>query len=145
MFIIQMLRICKLSENAITPSRSSDQAAGLDLYSTITTEIAPKEKALISTGIAIECPVGTYGRIAPRSGLAVKYFIDVGAGVIDSDYRGDVKVLLLNLGNSPFKVHKGDRIAQLIIERILIPEIEVVDVLRGSQRGENGFGSSGHR
>ena len=99
----------------------------------------------MSTDIAIECPLGTYGRIAPRSGLAVKHSIDVGAGVIDSDYRGDVKVLLFNLGNSPFKIQKGDRIAQLIIERILIPDIEIVDVLCASQRGQNGFGSSGKR
>jgi dUTP pyrophosphatase len=137
-----MLRICKLSENAITPTRGSDQAAGLDLYSASTIEIAPKQKALVSTGLAIECPYGTYGRIAPRSGLAVKYFIDVGAGVIDSDYRGDVEVLLFNLGNKPFKVQRGDRIAQLIIERIMLPEIEIVDVLCESKRGENGFGSS---
>jgi dUTP pyrophosphatase len=140
-----MLRICKLSRNAITPTRGSEEAAGLDLYSAVTAEIAPNQQALVSTDIAIECPLGTYGRIAPRSGLAVNYSIDVGAGVIDSDYRGDVKVLLFNLGNSPFKIQKGDRIAQLIIERILIPEIEIVDVLCASQRGRNGFGSSGKR
>ena len=140
-----MLRICKLSRNAITPTRGSEEAAGLDLYSAVTAEIAPNQKALVSTDIAIECPLGTYGRIAPRSGLAVNYSIDVGAGVIDSDYRGDVKVLLFNLGNSPFKIQKGDRIAQLIIERILIPDIEIVDVLCASQRGQNGFGSSGKR
>jgi dUTP pyrophosphatase len=139
-----MLRICKLSQNAITPTRSSEGSAGLDLFSAVATEIGPKQRALVSTDIAIECPHGTYGRIAPRSGLAVKYFIDVGAGVIDSDYRGIVKILLFNFGNSTFTIKKGERIAQLIIERILIPDIEIVDVLCFSTRGQNGFGSSGN-
>lgn len=79
--------------------------------SVVETHVPAKGKALISTGIAMAIPEGNYGRIAPRSGLAAKYFIDVGAGVIDSDYRGEVKVLLFNFGDTDFKVSKGDRIA----------------------------------
>ena len=79
--------------------------------------ILPRDKALISTGLQMQIPLGNYGRIAPRSGLAVKHFIDVGAGVIDADYRGEVKVLLFNFGSDSFTVEKGDRIAQLIIEK----------------------------
>ena len=88
-------------------------------------------------------PHGNYGRIAPRSGLAVKKMIDVGAGVIDSDYRGEVKVLLFNFGAEDFKVCKGDRIAQLIIEKYTITSIQEVENLSSTERGEAGFGSTG--
>ena len=95
----------------------------------------------------MQIPIGNYGRIAPRSGLAAKNFIDVGAGVIDSDYRGEVKVLLFNFDpNSDFKIEKGDRIAQLIIEKYTRTQIVVVpegENLEESNRGENGFGSTG--
>lgn len=82
--------------------------------------ISPRGKALISTGISVQIPIGNYGRIAPRSGLAVKHFIDVGAGVVDADYRGEVRVLLFNFGEEEFKVSQGDRIAQLIIEKYTV-------------------------
>ena len=89
-------------------------------------------------------PVGNYGRVAPRSGLACKNFIDVGAGVVDSDYRGEVKVLLFNFGEQEFKVNPGDRIAQLIIEKYTRTEIEeVADDLDNTVRGAGGFGSTG--
>ena len=90
-------------------------------------------------------PIGNYGRVAPRSGLAVKNFIDVGAGVIDADYRGEVKVLLFNFSDSDFKVSPGDRIAQLIIEKYTRTEIEEVDDLDTTVRGEGGFGSTGFK
>ena len=83
------------------------------------------------------------GRIAPRSGLAVKHFIDTGAGVIDSDYRGQVKVLLFNHSEVDFEIKEGDRIAQLVIERIYTPEVMVVEELEDSVRGAGGFGSTG--
>lgn len=83
------------------------------------------------------------GRIAPRSGLAVKHSIDTGAGVIDSDYRGQVKVLLFNHSEVDFEIKEGDRIAQLVLERIYTPEILIVDELEGSIRGAGGFGSTG--
>jgi dUTP pyrophosphatase len=102
---------------------------------------------LIKTGISVAVPNGTYGRIAPRSGLALKNGIDVMAGVIDADYRGDVGVILVNLGSSPFTINPGDRIAQLILEKIeyntSVQEIGEADDLSPTSRGANGFGSTG--
>ena len=89
------------------------------------------------------CPEGTYGRVAPRSGLASKHFIDTGAGVIDADYRGEVKVLLFNHAEKDFDIKQGDRIAQLVLERIYTPEIVEVRDLEESVRGSGGFGSTG--
>lgn len=123
-----MLRFSKLSENATTPTRGSAQAAGYDLYSAYEYTIPPRDKAIVKTDIQICVPRGCYGRVAPRSGLAAKHFIDVGAGVIDEDYRGNVGVVLFNFANEPFQVNKGDRVAQLICEQILYPELEEVKV-----------------
>ncbi|RMD44616.1 hypothetical protein DV735_g529, partial [Chaetothyriales sp. CBS 134920] len=106
-----------LSPQARAPTRGSAQSAGHDLYASQASTIPARGKALVSTGIAIACPPGTYGRVAPRSGLAAKHSIDTGAGVIDADYRGEVKVLLFNLGEVDFPVAVGDRIAQLVLER----------------------------
>ncbi|NXK03576.1 DUT protein, partial [Herpetotheres cachinnans] len=137
------LRFTKLSENACAPSRGSARAAGYDLYSAYDCVIPPMEKAVVKTDIQIALPSGCYGRIAPRSGLAAKHFIDVGAGVIDEDYRGNVGVVLFNFGKETFEVKKGDRIAQLICERIFYPELEEVQALDDTERGEGGFGSTG--
>jgi len=98
---------------------------------------------MVDTDLAIAVPVGTYGRVAPRSGLAAKFFIDTGAGVIDADYRGMVKVLLFNHADMDYQVKEGDRIAQLIIEKIYTPEILEVEELEASVRGAGGFGSTG--
>ncbi len=95
------------------------------------------------TDIQIELPTGCYGRVAPRSGLAAKNFIDVGAGVIDEDYRGNVGVVMFNHADQEFEVKKGDRIAQLICEQIFYPEIEQVEELSTTERGAGGFGSTG--
>ena len=100
-------------------------------------------KALVKTDLSIAVPEGTYGRIAPRSSLAWKNSIHVGAGVIDGDYRGTVGVVLFNLSTQDFFVMKGDRIAQLILEKILIAEVEEVDELDITSRGSGGFGSTG--
>ncbi|NXP43740.1 DUT protein, partial [Heliornis fulica] len=137
------LRFAKLSENAFAPSRGSARAAGYDLYSAYDCVIPPMEKAVVKTDIQIALPPGCYGRVAPRSGLAAKHFIDVGAGVIDEDYRGNVGVVLFNFGKETFEVKKGDRIAQLICERIYYPELEEVQALDDTERGEGGFGSTG--
>jgi dUTP pyrophosphatase len=137
------LLIKKLSENATTPTRGSAFAAGYDLYAASATIIPARGKALVSTDLSIATPEGTYGRIAPRSGLAAKHFIDTGAGVIDADYRGEVKVLLFNHSDKDFEVAKGDRVAQLVLERIYTPEIVEVKNLEESVRGEGGFGSTG--
>ncbi|XP_066492189.1 deoxyuridine 5'-triphosphate nucleotidohydrolase, mitochondrial [Tiliqua scincoides] len=137
------LRFARLSEHAFAPSRGSSRAAGYDLYSAYDCEIPAAGKAVVKTDIQIALPPGCYGRIAPRSGLAAKHFIDVGAGVIDEDYRGNVGVVLFNFGKEPFKVNKGDRIAQLICERIYYPDLEEMQVLDDTERGSGGFGSTG--
>jgi dUTP pyrophosphatase len=137
------LLVKKLTESAQAPVRGSAFAAGYDLYSAKETVIPAKGKALVDTGLAIAVPEGTYGRVAPRSGLASKHFIDTGAGVIDADYRGEVKVLLFNFSDVDFTVKVGDRIAQLVLERIYTPEVMVVEELEESVRGAGGFGSTG--
>ncbi|XP_068266641.1 deoxyuridine 5'-triphosphate nucleotidohydrolase, mitochondrial isoform X1 [Nyctibius grandis] len=115
----------------------------IDFISAYDCVIPPMEKAVVKTDIQIALPSGCYGRVAPRSGLAAKHFIDVGAGVIDEDYRGNVGVVLFNFGKETFEVKKGDRIAQLICERIYYPELEEVQALDDTERGEGGFGSTG--
>ncbi|KAH8144687.1 uncharacterized protein LAJ45_11280 [Morchella importuna] len=137
------LLVKKLSPKAQLPTRGSAFAAGYDVYSSHATTIPARGKALVDTDISIAVPAGTYGRIAPRSGLASKNFIDVGAGVIDADYRGQVKVLLFNHSDSDFEVKEGDRVAQLVLERIYTPEVEEVQDLEESVRGAGGFGSTG--
>ncbi|EDL28137.1 deoxyuridine 5'-triphosphate nucleotidohydrolase isoform 1 [Mus musculus] len=137
------LRFVRLSEHATAPTRGSARAAGYDLFSAYDYTISPMEKAIVKTDIQIAVPSGCYGRVAPRSGLAVKHFIDVGAGVIDEDYRGNVGVVLFNFGKEKFEVKKGDRIAQLICERISYPDLEEVQTLDDTERGSGGFGSTG--
>jgi len=105
--------------------------------------VPARGKVLVDTDISIAVPVNTYGRVAPRSGLASKHSIDIGAGVIDADYRGPVKVLLFNLSDNDFKVAVGERVAQLIVERIYTPDVVVVEQLEETVRGAGGFGSTG--
>ena len=137
------LSVKRLNEHATIPARGSPLAAGYDLSSAEDVSVPKGARGLVSTGIAFTVPYGTYGRIAPRSGLAVKKGIQVGAGVIDRDYTGEVKVVLFNHGDEDFEIKRGDRIAQLIVEQIEMPEIKVVDELLVTQRGEGGFGSTG--
>jgi dUTP pyrophosphatase len=137
------LQIQRLSENAIIPTRGSPFSAGYDLSAAEPTVIKAGGKGIVKTDLSIACPEGTYARIAPRSGLAVKKFIDVGAGVVDADYRGPVGVVLFNFGDEDFVVEKGDRVAQLILEQISMAEAIEVDVLSDTERGEGGFGSTG--
>lgn len=137
------LQVQKLSENAILPTRGSPFSAGFDLSAAAPTVIKAGGKGVVSTDLSIACPEGTYARIAPRSGLAVKKFIDVGAGVVDADYRGAVGVVLFNFGEEDFVVEKGDRIAQLILEKVSMVEAVEVETLSDTQRGEGGFGSTG--
>ncbi|MFH4981981.1 hypothetical protein AB6A40_008690 [Gnathostoma spinigerum] len=139
----KVIRFTKLSDNATQPSYSSESAAGADLYSAEDCVIPAKGKYLVATDIQVEIPQGYYGRIAPRSGLASKHFIDVGAGVVDSDYRGHLKILLFNFGDKDFEVKKSDRIAQMICERIAHCQFEEVKSLDVTIRGSNGFGSTG--
>ncbi|KAI4869257.1 dUTP diphosphatase [Hypoxylon rubiginosum] len=137
------LLIKKLSPTARLPTRGSPYAAGYDLYASRPALVPSRGKSLVETDISVAVPAGTYGRVAPRSGLAVKHFIDTGAGVVDADYRGPVKVLLFNHGDADFAVAEGDRVAQLVVERIYTPEVVEVQELDESVRGAGGFGSTG--
>ena len=97
----------------------------------------------VKTDISIQIPTGYYGRVAARSGLALKHSIDIGAGVIDEDYRGNVGVIMFNHGDQTFTVSRGDRIAQLLLEKIITPDVIEVDELDSTERNANGFGSTG--
>ncbi|XP_047967302.1 deoxyuridine 5'-triphosphate nucleotidohydrolase [Salvia hispanica] len=141
--VVPFLRVKRLSEKAILPSRGSPLSAGYDLSSAVETKVPARGKALVPTDLSIAVPEGTYARIAPRSGLAWKHSIDVGAGVVDADYRGPVGVILFNHSDVDFEVKAGDRIAQLIIEQIVTPEVAEVDDLDSTARGSGGFGSTG--
>ena len=125
------LQVTKLTPRAFLPRRGSLGAAGLDLYA-IETQVVPAfGKAKVNTGIAVACPTGTYGRIAPRSGLAVDNHIAVGAGVIDPDYRGSLGVVLFNHAPLEFKLDRGDRIAQLILEQyvpVRVVELSLIHI-----------------
>ena len=137
------LKIKKLVSNAIIPKRSTPGAVGYDLHSTEGHVILPGHRAVVPTGLSFEFPSGVYGRVAPRSGLAVKHGLNVGAGVVDPDYTGEVKVVLFNHDKAAFAIKPGYRIAQLICERYECPEIEEVAEVTETSRGEGGFGSTG--
>jgi len=137
------LRVKKLSEHAVLPARGSEGAAGYDLSAAHECVVPARGKALVKTDLSIAIPEGTYARIAPRSGLAWKHSIDVGAGVVDADYRGNVGVILFNLSDQEFQIKAGDRVAQLILERIATPEVVAVEDLDDTTRGAGGFGSTG--
>ena len=137
------LLIKKLMPEAIIPSRGSNGAAGYDLSSVVDIVVPGLGRVAVATGLAIRVPEGTYGRIAPRSGLAYKHGIDVLAGVIDEDYRGEVKVILYNTSERDYIIKKGDRIAQLILEKIVTPDVALVIDLEDTGRGVGGFGSTG--
>jgi len=138
-----VLRVQKLSAHAVPPARASAGAAGYDLCAAYDGVVPARGRALLKTDVAVAVPAGTYGRVAPRSGLALKSGIDVGAGVIDEDYRGNVGVILFNHGEADFAVKAGDRIAQLVLERIAVAEVQVVEALDDTARGAGGFGSTG--
>lgn len=142
----ESLKVFLRSEKATAPTKGSALAAGYDLYSSEDAVIPAQGQGLVATDISIIVPVGTYGRVAPRSGLAVKHGISTGAGVIDADYRGEVKVVLFNHSKKDFEIKSGDRIAQLVLERIVNADISVItkEELDTTERGEGGFGSTGH-
>jgi dUTP pyrophosphatase len=137
-----------LEEHAVgAPEYQSEHAAGLDLVAAIDRpiEIAPGEVVAVPTGLRLEIPVGYEGQVRPRSGLAAKHAIGVpnAPGTIDADYRGEVKVLLVNLGRSPYRIERGDRIAQLVIAPVVRASVEVVASLTTTTRGDGGFGHTG--
>lgn len=140
------LRFRKINAGAIIPTRASDGDAGLDLHAAEPAHIGPGERWQVGTGLAVEIPSGHAGLVLPRSGLALKHGISLvnAPGLIDSGYRGEIGILLLN--NDPaevFRVEPGDRIAQLLVVPFLEAEPEESDRLSDSERGEGGFGSTG--
>lgn len=138
-----MINVCIHNGFAKIPTKGSEYSAGYDLYSCEDGIIGAKQRKIINTGIKIEIPTGLYGRIAPRSGLALKYGIDVFAGVIDSDYRGEIKCILYNSGDDDYIYHIGDRIAQIIFEKYYDFNLNITNSLEHSERQDNGFGSTG--
>ncbi len=124
------------------PKRGSALSAGLDICAIEDVEIQPKQRALARTGFAVAIPPGFYGRVAPRSGLAVKQGLDVLAGVIDSDYRGELCCVLYNTGDETIHLPAGSKICQLILEQIVTPEATWVNDLDATARGAGGFGST---
>lgn len=138
------LNVKRLVPNAVLPARGTPGAAGYDLYSTDGFIIMPGHRVVVTTGVAVELPSGTYGRIAPRSGLAVKHGIDVLAGVVDPDYTGEIKVVLVNTDlRRAFMIRPGYRIAQLILENYTSADVVEVPYVPETQRGGGGFGSTG--
>ncbi|CAE7428307.1 dut [Symbiodinium sp. KB8] len=141
--LCQAMLVKRLSAAAVLPQRGSAAAAGFDLSAAEATVIPAGDKGVVKTGLSIAIPEGTYARIAPRSGLAVKKMIQAGAGVVDHDYRGEVGVVLFNHGTEDFAVAIGDRVAQLILEKISTAGCHEVESLDETQRGCGGFGSTG--
>ena len=136
------LRIMRLSDKAIIPTKGSRFPAGHDIFALTDGLVAAKGQTMVKTGIAIGLPEGTYGRLAARSGMASKMGIAVGGGVIDSDYTGEVKVILRNHGEADCVFKAKDRIAQLIVEKVANTDAMEVDDLEITGRGKKGFGSS---
>jgi dUTP pyrophosphatase len=132
----------KLDEGAIMPTRAHETDAGLDLYARDTQIVPAKESAVFDTGVHIELPEGTAGFVMSKSGLNVKNGL-TSEGVVDVGYTGSIVVKLYNNSGYDYKVNAGDKISQLVIMPILTPELELVDELDESERGENGFGSTG--
>ena len=139
----ETLQIKRLTLDATLPTRASPGSVGYDLYSLNDLIIQPNSRDIVSTGVCATIPLGCYGRIAPRSGLTVKYGIHVGAGVIDPDYTVELKVCLFNLGSVPFEIKQGERIAQLILEKCSTPLIQEVNELQKTMSANRGFGSTG--
>lgn len=139
----RQLRFKRLDQRAILPTRGSAASAGLDLYSIEDVVIQPKQRELVATGLAVAVPTGYYGRVAPRSGLAVKNGLDVLAGVIDADYRGEIHCALYNSGDETISLPAQSRICQLLIEKIITPTPVWADQISETDRGSGGFGSTG--
>jgi len=141
------IKIKKLREGAVSPEYQTEHSAGMDLCASINEPIVLKtgERQLVPTGIAIALPPGFEAQIRPRSGLAAKYGVSIvnSPGTIDADYRGEVSVILINLGQDEFVVNNGDRIAQMVISKYERAQMQEVKNLDKTKRGAGGFGSTG--
>lgn len=132
-----------LDEGAVCPRRAFAYDAGLDLFSREEQIILPGESAVFDTGVHVELPHGTFGKLESKSGLHHNFNIVCLGGVVDESYRGSIRVKLTNVGDKPYMVRKGQKIVQMIIQPYLAPELEVVSELSETERGESGFGSTG--
>ena len=139
------IKFQKLYEDAQLPIYAHPGDAGLDLYSYETVVIEPGQRHAVSLGFALEIPEGYVSRILDRSGMALKFGMHCLAGVVDSGYRGEYKAIMINHGHEPYSIEKGDRVAQLLIQPVVIAEIEEVKNLSETVRGEGGFGGSGKK
>jgi dUTP pyrophosphatase len=139
------VQVRRLVSEAILPRYQTPDAAGMDLHAVEATTIAPGASAAVDSGLAVAIPRGFEGQVRPRSGNALKHSVTVvnAPGTIDSDYRGSVKVLLINHGREPFVIEVGHRIAQLVIAPVIQVEMVEVDALSETERGTGGFGSTG--
>lgn len=134
----------RFSKNATAPLRVTSQSAGFDLSSAYDVVVPKRDRAIVITDLALKIPKNCYGRIASRSGLALRHGILVGAGVVDSDYTGNIKVILFNHSDTDYYIKQGDRIAQIICEQILYPQVyEISTNVEYTERNSAGFGSSG--
>jgi dUTP pyrophosphatase len=140
-----IVHVKRLSPDARMPEAARRGDVAYDLYSSVDYELRPGERYAVPTGIAIEIPEGYEGQVRPRSGLAMKEGVTVlnTPGTIDSGYRGEVKTIMINLGDRPFRITKGMRISQLAIRLVPMVEFVEVDEISDTERGENGFGSTG--
>lgn len=139
------LKVKKIEPNAILPVYAHPGDAGLDLYSIEEKVIPSGESALIRTGLIIELPQNTEAQVRPRSGMALKHLVTVlnSPGTIDHGYRGEVKVILINHAKTPFTIEEGMKIAQMVVQPVLTVDVQEVEELSGTSRGEGGFGSTG--
>ena len=138
-----MIKTKRLTQTATIPTRGSEQAAGLDLYADNEHTVLPNCVSVVPTGIAMAIPDGFVGLVWPRSGLACKHGVQTLAGVIDSDYRGEIKVALTTCTKTTMRINQGDRIAQLLIVPVSMLKCVEVDSLDDTVRGDCGFGSTG--
>ncbi|WP_066387932.1 dUTP diphosphatase [Helicobacter himalayensis] len=139
------IKIKKLHKNAIIPQYQTAQSAGFDLHALESSVLKAGNHALVATGLAFEIEDGYEVQVRPRSGLALKNGISVlnTPGTIDSDYRGEIKIILMNFSNEDFIINAGDRIAQAVVSKVYQAEFEIVEFLSDTRRGSGGFGSSG--
>ena len=140
------VKIKKIKDNAIIPKYAHEGDAGVDLYSTEEYILKPGERVLVSTGIKIAIPRGYEAQVRPKSGLAVKHGISIvnTPGTIDADYRGEIGIITINLGQEDFKIKKGKKIAQMVFNKVEEAEFEETEELEETTRGQGGFGSTGH-
>ena len=149
--VSQRLAVVRLDPDLPLPSRAHAGDAGVDLYSAVDVELGPGERALVATGLAVAIPLGMVGLVHPRSGLAARVGLSIvnSPGTIDAGYRGEIKISLINLDPAtPIQIHRGDRIAQLLVQRVELPELVEVSSfdeagLATTTRGADGHGSSG--